>query len=451
MTQEVELAYQRALDYIYRFADYDQGPYHYSPPIHNLERTARLLAGLGQPQQRYPSLLIAGTKGKGSTAAFLERILRAAGRRTGLYTSPHLHSWRERVQVNRQLIPKAEVAQWVQRLRPLVEQIQEQGDVGPPTYYEISTALALAYFAAQEVDVAVLEVGLGGRLDSTNVVTPAISILTTIGYDHMAILGNTLDKIAGEKAAIVKPAGWAVSASQQQQAMAVIEATCRERQARLWIAAEEGIQQALPEAAGPWPYPVPLDPDQLALRGPFQQLNARVALATVQVLREQGWDIPPAAIREGLYTTLWPLRLELAGECPWIVLDAAHNIDSARALRQALQVEFSFDRLILVTGLSRGHDIAAFVAEVGIEAAHILVTSSHHPRSADAADQAEAIRSRVMVPVEAIDEVPEALARARQLATAGDMICICGLFVAAEAREALGLAQEVDCAHFDLQ
>lgn len=443
---DIDVAYRQALDYLNRFVDYEKGmPYAYSPAEFNLERTARLLAGLGQPQECYPSLLIAGTKGKGSTAAFLESILRAAGRRTGLYTSPHLHTWRERIQVNRRPIAKADVVTWVERLRPLVEEMSAIGEQGPPTYYEISTALALGYFAEREVDVAVLEVGLGGRLDATNVVRPRVAVITTIGYDHMEILGHTLTQIAREKAGIIKPAGWVVSAAQQEEAMAAITAAGRERGARLWVAAEEGVCQVLPSVAGPWPYPVPLGRADLALRGHFQRINARVALAVVCALREQGWKIPLQAIRHGLRTARWPGRLEVAGPRPLLVLDGAHNVDSARALHQALREEFSFQRLILICGFSKGHDMAAFLGEIGPAAARIIATASRHPRAAAASAVAEAARQKAAAPVEVMEDVAAALARARHLAGPEDLICVTGsLFVVAAAREALGLAEETD-------
>lgn len=445
MSEDLERSYRQALDYLNRFIDYEKGmPHVYSPVSFNLERTARLLAGLGQPQEKYPCLLIAGTKGKGSTAAFLESILRASGRRTGLYTSPHLHTWRERIQIDRRPIAKGDVVTWMERLRPLVEGMSAQGEHGPPTYYEISTALALGYFAEQGVDVAILEVGLGGRLDATNVVTPQVSILTTIGYDHMDILGHTLAQIAGEKAGIVKPAGWAVSAVQEEEVLEVIRETCRKKGARLWMAAEEGVRQLLPTPADPWPYPVPPEKG-LALRGPFQRTNARVALATVLALRRQGWEIPDEALYRGLATTRWPGRLEVAGEHPLLVLDGAHNVDSARALRDALQAEFSFGRLILVLGFSRGHDAAAFASELGPLAAHIFATASCHPRAIPPRQVAEAVRPAVAVPVEEVESVAAALEQARRIASPTDLICVTGsLFVVAEAREALGLAEERD-------
>ncbi len=445
--EETDISYQSALAYLERFIDYEKGmPHSYSPVAFNLARTARLLEGLGQPQEQYPSLLIAGTKGKGSTAAFLESILRASGRRTGLYTSPHLHTWRERIQIDRRPIAKAEVVAWMDRLRPLVEAMRGS-EHGPPTYYEISTALALGYFAQRQVDVAVLEVGLGGRLDAANVVTPRLSLITTIGYDHTEILGHTLTAIAGEKAGIVKPAGWAVSAAQDEEALAAIAAACRKQEARLWLAVPGGVQQLLPREAGPWPYPLVLETEPLGLRGAFQRHNARVALAAVRALQEQGWNIPTEAVRTGLRTACWPGRLEVAGERPWLVLDGAHNVDSARALRRALGEEFPHRRLILVAGFSRGHDVAAFLGEMAPAAHHVVVTASRHPRAAAVELVAETARQTTGADttLEAVPGVAAALARAREVAAPEDLVCVCGsLFVVAEAREALGLADEVD-------
>ncbi len=437
-------AYRAALDFLNRFVDYEKGmPHAYSPVIFNLARTARLLDGLGRPEEAYPCLLIAGTKGKGSTAAFLESMLRASGLRTGLYTSPHLHTWRERIQIDRKPIPKEEVASWIERLKPLVEEMSLSGDHGPPTYYEISTALALGYFAAQGVDVAVLEVGLGGRLDATNVVRPRVSVLTTIGYDHMAILGSTLDRIAGEKAGIIKPGGWAVSAPQHPEAMAVFESVCRQQRASLWVAEGEQVRRAIP--AGPsLSYPFAVETVPLGLRGGFQRTNARVSVAVLLALQEQGWAFAEGALRHGLETARWPGRLEVVEERPWLILDGAHNIDSARALRAALE-DFPCRARLLVVGFSRGHDVPAFLGELAPSSSHLIACASRHPRALAAEDVAGIAAQATRIPVEVAPSVAAALERARALASPDDLICVTGsLFVVAEAREACGLAEETD-------
>ncbi len=233
--------YQAAIDYLYSFINYENK----MPPSpdharFNLDRMYQLLAALDHPEARYAKVVIAGTKGKGSTAAMIEAMLRAAGYRTGLYSSPHLHSWRERVQVNRTLIEQDAMAALIERLQPIVEQLEPTW--GMPTTFELATALALAHFADASVDVAVLEIGLGGRYDSVNVVVPDLSIITPISFDHMAVLGSTLGEIAYNKAGIIKPGVPVIIAPQDDEALAVIvqEATTH---APLWQATAEGVRQ----------------------------------------------------------------------------------------------------------------------------------------------------------------------------------------------------------------
>src|SRR5437660_1206278 len=225
--------YQEALAYLYSLSDFERGGPYTRNPEENLPREAWLLEHLGNPQQDYSSTLIAGTKGKGSTAALIESVLRQAGTRTGLYTQPDLHTFRERIRVNGRLISEEEVAQLVPELRNVVGQIQARGEFGPFITYEVVTTLALLYFYRQHVQHAVLEVGLGGRLDATNVTHPLVSVITSISYDHMAILGNTLSQIAAEKAGIIKLHGTVVTSAQAPEALRVIAATCQQQQADL--------------------------------------------------------------------------------------------------------------------------------------------------------------------------------------------------------------------------
>src|SRR3989440_6832715 len=225
--------YQEALAYLYSLSDFERGDPYTRNPEENLPREAWLLEHLGNPQQDYSSTLIAGTKGKGSTAALIEQVLRQAGLRTGLYTQPDLHTFRERIRVNGRLISESEAAELLTEIRAVIEHIQEQGRFGLFITYEVATALALLYFSRQRIDHAVLEVGLGGRLDATNVTQPLVSVITSISYDHMQILGNTLTQIATEKAGIIKPHGTVVSSAQSPEALLVIAATCQQRQAHL--------------------------------------------------------------------------------------------------------------------------------------------------------------------------------------------------------------------------
>ncbi|HEX5690457.1 MAG TPA: Mur ligase family protein, partial [Roseiflexaceae bacterium] len=232
--------YQQTLDYLYSYLDTERAMPRRSAEL-NLPRTAALLDALGALQHAFPSVVIAGTKGKGSTAVILEAIARAAGLRTGLWTSPHLHSYRERIQVDRQLISQEELIAAVEALRPAITAF-EQGEHGPPTVFELGFAIALRHFAARQVDLAILEVGLGGRFDSANVIVPLVSVVTSISYDHMAILGDTLTQIAFEKAGIFKPGVPAITVEQQPEAMQEIVRVAAEVGAPLWVAAETGVE-----------------------------------------------------------------------------------------------------------------------------------------------------------------------------------------------------------------
>jgi dihydrofolate synthase/folylpolyglutamate synthase len=434
--------YQAALDYIYSFINYESkmppSPYH---ARFNLDRMRWLLAELGDPQTLFPSVVVAGTKGKGSTCAMLEAILRAAGYRTGLFSSPHLHSWRERIQIDRRLISQADVVSYVERLKPLVARLH---DLGPPTVFELATALALRYFADQRIDFGVLEIGMGGRFDTVNVVTPRVSVITPISFDHMAVLGSTIAEIAAAKAGIIKPQVPVVIAPQLADALAVIRAEAESQQAPLFQAEAASLHSLASEAL---PYPVAIRPDTIGLRGEYQLDNARSAVGAVLLLREQGMAISDAAIEAGLRAAQWPGRFEILAQQPAIVVDGAMNDVSARRLREALAT-LPHRRLILVLGTSRDKDIAAIARELVPAAAAIILTRSYHPRSAPVELLAEQIRPLLPAPdcpMLLTDDIPPAIEEARRLAATDDLICVTGsLFVVAAAREALGVATEID-------
>jgi dihydrofolate synthase/folylpolyglutamate synthase len=301
-----------------------------------LENTFRLAALAGNPQDRLRFIHVAGTNGKGSTCAMLESIYRAAGLRTGLFTSPHLVSFRERIQVNRQFIPETEVVRLVEELQPWLKQFSADHH---PTFFEVITVMALKFFAEQKCDVVIWETGLGGRLDATNIVTPLASVITNIAFDHQQWLGNTLEKIAAEKAGIIKPGVPVITAEEEPEALAVIEKTAREKNAPLanfnsW----EGRRAAIPnqnQSGSPTRRPSPIA--KLPLPGEHQKLNAALALATVETL--QGIiPVSDAAVRTGLETVNWPGRLQLVTlpNGRRFLLDGAHNVAGANALRKAL-------------------------------------------------------------------------------------------------------------------
>jgi dihydrofolate synthase / folylpolyglutamate synthase len=436
--------YQAALDYIYSFINYESK----MPPTpqharFNLGRMRWLLQELGEPQQQFRSVVVAGTKGKGSTSALLESILRSAGYRTGLFSSPHLHSWRERIQIDRRLIPQAEVVNYVEQLKPLVARLDQ---LGPPTVFELATALALRYFADRRIDIAVLEIGMGGRYDTVNVVTPLVSVITPVSFDHMAVLGSTIAEIASAKAGIIKPQVPVVIAPQLPDALAVIRAEAIQQQAPLFQADAAAVQP-LENAGESLAYPVAIGREQIGLAGAYQLDNARVAVGAALLLRRHGFAIDDAALRQGLASVHWPGRFEILARQPTIVVDGAMNGVSAARLRESLATIPHRD-LILVLGTSRDKDIAAIARELVPHAAAVVLTRSYHPRSASLEMLSEQVRPLLRAPDSPLlftDDIPPALDLARRLAAPEDLICVTGsLFVVAAAREALGAATEID-------
>jgi dihydrofolate synthase/folylpolyglutamate synthase len=428
--------YRDALEYIYSFTDYEKKGFAvYAPEFYNLDRVHRLLALLGDPHHSFQAVHLAGTKGKGSTAAIVESILRAAGLRTGLYTSPHLHTFRERIQVGGDLIPEAEVVRLVEKMRPLVAQVEDI------TTFEVMTALAFAWFAEQGVQWAVVEVGLGGRLDATNVLIPAVAVITSLSLDHMAILGDTLAQIAQEKAGIVKPGVPVVSAPQAGEALAVIEAACLQQKAPLTLVGRDwtwarGQADLEGQAFTLYHHRQAVTGLWLPLLGEHQVVNAATAVAAVALLQQAGAAVPLAAIRDGLRSVRWPGRLEILGRAPVVVVDSAHNGDSAQKLMAALRATFRFRRLILILGASPDHATPVLMEALLCGTDRAIATRSRHPRAAAPA-QLQAQAESLGFHLEVSETVAGALEAALVDADPSDLICCTGsVFVAAEAREA---------------
>ena len=448
--------YQEALAYLYSLSDFERGGPYTRDPEENLPRELRLLELLGNPQHSYTCTLIAGTKGKGSTSALIERVLREAGVRTGLYTQPDLHTFRERMRVNGRLISESEVAALVFEIRAAVEAIQERHEFGPYITYEVATALALLHFSRQHVEHAVLEVGLGGRLDATNVTQPLVSVITSISYDHTQILGNTLREIATEKAGIIKPNAVVVTSAQAPEALLAIAVVCQQRQARLVRVGSAGIDPAQAEVeAGQLPtlsYRYHLEkrseegqrftiwtPTQtysgleIPLRGEYQIENATAALATLDMLREHGIVWNEAALRAGFLAVRWPARIEVIGHDPTIIVDGAHNTDSMQKLIQALRDSFTMHHLIVVLSLFRDKDLAG-IARALAEVDVVVLTRMASPRAASIeALQAAFAEHAPNVRIETASDSHQAMDLALDLAEDSDLICATGsLYVAGE-------------------
>jgi dihydrofolate synthase / folylpolyglutamate synthase len=448
--------YQEALAYLFSLSNFERGGPFTRNPEENLPRESRLLDALGNPQRSYTNTLIAGTKGKGSTAAFIERVLREAGVRTGLYTQPDLHTFRERIRVKGRLISENEVAELVPVVRAAAEEIQQRGEFGPFITYEIATALALYYFHCQHVQHAVLEVGLGGRLDATNVTHPLVSVITSISYDHMQILGETLTKIATEKAGIIKPNGVVVTSAQPPEALLAIADVCQGQHAHMIrIGVADGDTAQAEVEVGRLPalsYRYQLEerteehqhftvwtPErtytglEIPLAGQHQLENATLALATLEILRKHGicWD--EQELREGLRNVRWPARIDVIEHNPTIVVDGAHNADSMEKLLQALRASFTMQRLIVVLSLTRDKDligIAKALAPVDV----VVLTRMVNPRAATIESMQEAFAKYApYVAVHTTQDSRAAMNLALDLARSGDLICATGsLYLAGE-------------------
>jgi len=435
----VSVDYQQALDYIFSYTDYEKEPMPHDPAFYDLRRVEELLARFGNPHLGAGSVHIAGTNGKGSTAAMIASALTASGYITGLYTSPHLHTWRERIRVNGELISEGELAALVERLKPEVEAVNQKATYGQLTTFELLTALGFAHFKLKGVDFQVLEVGLGGKFDATNVINPEVCIITSISFDHTEVLGSSLAKIAGEKTGIIKPGCMVVTSPQTDEVGKVIEETCSSYGVELvkvgsdvtWQGLSSNLSRQLLQVKGR------LDSYELSipLLGDYQLGNAATAVAALEVLAGRGFNISKDSIISGLAQVGWPGRFQILSHHPLLIVDGAHNPDSAQRLKQSLEQYLDFDRAILVMGVSSDKDIAGIVSELAPLFDKVIITRSRHPR-AMALPLLKAEFRRHGVEAQAVEAVSEALSLALAQAGAGDLICIAGsLFVVAEAIE----------------
>ena len=415
-----------------------------------LENTFKLAALAGNPQARLRFIHVAGTNGKGSTCAMLESIYRTAGLRVGLFTSPHLVSFRERIQVNRQLIPENQVVRLVEELRAFQSGagFQPAGSAGipahssetggtdaaptrtqdacatfQPTFFEVVTVMALKYFAEQRCDLVIWETGLGGRLDATNIVTPLASVITNIAFDHQQWLGDTLEKIAAEKAGIIKPGVPVITATDEPDALAVIERTARDRGAAFRQIQKSEVRRQKAEP----------------LLGDHQQINAALALATVEVLQQQ-IPVPAEKIDAGLAKVDWPGRLQLVQRPHGqeMLLDGAHNVAGAEALRQTLEKHFVQVKPVLVLGVLQDKDWRHICETLAPLAARILTVPVASERTAEASDLAEVCRA---VNPTADVCACESLAAALEKTARDNFVAVTGsLYLVGETLELLGLA-----------
>jgi dihydrofolate synthase / folylpolyglutamate synthase len=439
----VPLTFADALSYLSSFIDYERQPQvPYTRETFNLAEFDRFLTRLDRPHERLQTVVIAGTKGKGSTAAMLASIAQTSGLTAGLYTSPHLCSVRERIRVNGEMIAEEVFASLVAELQPHLEAAGLAGVRRFRTFFEILTAMALVHFQRVGVDLAVLEVGLGGRLDATNVATPLVSVITPISFDHTEVLGDTIPKIAREKAGIIKPHGLVVVAPQRPEALTVIREVCMAQGARLCDVARElrwhprdyrwdGSVVDLESTTRAYPKL------EVPLAGPHQLLNAATAIAAAEQLQVQGLPITVEGIRRGVEQVQWEGRLETVSRPPWIVLDGAHNRDSARCLREALATCFPHRRLILVLGISANKNLQGIIEELAPLAAVTVATRAMVPRAAPVqhvADLASTWCRRIIVEEDTQKALAQAIAETRQ----DDLLLVTGsLYLVGDAKRLL--------------
>jgi len=434
--------YQQALDYIYSFIDYERVPRPRDAANYDLRRMEELLGRLDNPHLKARSVHIAGSKGKGSVAAMVASALTASGYTTGLFTSPHLHTFNERIRVDDELISEAELASLVARLKPEVEVVNRKATYGRLTTFELITTLGFAYFELKGVDFQVIEVGLGGRLDATNVVQPEVCIITSISFDHIEVLGNTLAEIATEKAGIIKPKSIVVTSPHVDEVDRIIEQTCLTCPAELVRVGSDVTWQSLGFDSSRQSLRVQgrLANYELSipLLGQHQLENAATAVAALEVLAKRGFHISGDSITKGLAQVSWPGRLQVLSRRPLIVVDGAHNPDSARKLKQSLEQYFDFDRAILIIGVSFDKDIAGIVSELVPLFDKVIATRSIHPRAMPTASVVAEF-SRHGVEAAATEDISIALPLALTLAGEKDLICVTGsLFVVAGAIEQAG-------------
>jgi dihydrofolate synthase/folylpolyglutamate synthase len=417
-------AYRKSLDYLYHLEKFGM--------IFGLTQVEKILNAIGNPHKEIQAIHIGGTNGKGSTAAMMSSILQKEGYRVGLYTSPHLVRFTERIRVNGKEIGEEEVAGLTQWMR---EEIESAGIAPSFTFFDFTTAMALHYFNQNSVDLAILEVGLGGRLDSTNVVDPLISVITNIAKDHEEYLGKTILKIAREKAGIIKKRRPLITAAMQPQVLRLFSKICHEKRASylrvgkefryVWKGDEdfdyEGLDRKL------WGV-------HLNLKGFHQIVNATTALGAMEVLDDLGYRVSTEAMVDGLREVAWPGRLEMVSASPRVILDGAHNPAGALALQESLRKEFQFEHLILLVGIMKDKDSRSMLHLLAPLADTIILTRPHTERAAPPLSLKKALgRSGKKAEIE--EDLKKAIDRGLFLTQEGDLLCITGsLYTVGEAR-----------------
>ena len=432
--------YQSAVSKLLSLADFERKSRANDPPDFHLQRIKRLLSYLGNPHHEKKYVHVAGSKGKGSTSAMIAWALAANGYKTGLFTSPSIHKITERIRVNGEPISEFDFTNLVHDLWQAVEKVTADGDIGVVSVFELETAMAFCHFANSSADISVIEVGLGGRLDSTNIITPLVSVITPISLDHVAILGDTIELIAGEKAGIIKQGVPVVTAPQHPDALRVISAKASDQRSKLiesnsavTITNEEnlgleGIKLEIKTRSSTFTL-------HLKLLGAHQVDNASTAIAVISELESTVIEIDSEKTSIGIENVQWPARNQLVTTDPTpIFVDGAHNVDSARALRKSVKTLFPHSKKIFVIlGTVRGHDPAAIARELQHFNPIFITTESRHPKSLTNLELSKLLFESKIAVHKSTSNTSDALSAAKNLANENDLILGTGsLFVAAE-------------------
>jgi dihydrofolate synthase / folylpolyglutamate synthase len=419
MMKQKILTYKQAVEYLYGLQKFGIK--------FGLSKTSNILKALSNPHKGQMYIHVAGTNGKGSVSAMLESILMKAGLKVGFYSSPHLVRFTERFRINRKEISQAKTTELVNELRGVIDPLQ------PPTFFEATTAMALSCFAHEKTDISIMEVGMGGRLDSTNVIKPLVSVVTNISLEHQSFLGNRLIDIAGEKAGIIKKGVDLVTGVTQPSVISLFEEICQGKRAAIHRLGKDFRYRSKGPVINYFGMNHDLRDLRPGLYGRYQHRNTALALAVTEILETKGYSISESDIVDGLGDTVWPGRMQIISKDPLIIVDGAHNPGAVRELADSITGGFSYDRLIVVIGIMEDKDINSIIRLISPVADYIICTKPDYYRAADPA--------RIMKEVsaagkqgEVVDVLPGAIGKAKTMAGSRDLILITGsLFTVGEA------------------
>jgi dihydrofolate synthase/folylpolyglutamate synthase len=428
--------YDQAMQYLFDATDYErQQKLRYNVTAFDLDRMNKLLRGLGNPHKKTKSIHIAGTKGKGSTATMLARMIQANGYKVGLYTSPHVSSLHERIMINSDMISRKQMLGLINRIHPVVEKLSKKND--GPTFFEIMTAIAFLHFADSEVDISIIETGLGGRLDSTNVVNPELVGITHISIDHQNLLGNTIDSIAREKAGVIKKGIPVFTVPQEPVAMRVLKKYANAQKAPLLVTGKDidfSYRFESSREHGPHTRICLTTPHsrfehlRVPLPGEHQAINCGLALAILDKLKHRGYIIDDQKAIGGLNQVKLIGRMEIVNKDPHVLVDTAHNAASIRALIQAIGQHIPYDSLIIIFGCNNDKDVRGMLTELQYGADKVIFTRSNSPKAVFPADLAEVYTEVCGKMCQTALSLKEAMRIARGAVTREDLICITGSF-----------------------